>query len=82
MGKFEEKLTETKLSYALHVRKNGSVPGPDSIPVEFYETFFLLDVKFLVMNSLHYSHAIGILSSTQKQGTINLIHKGNGGSER
>ena len=28
------------------------------------------------MNSLHYSHTVGILSPTQRQGTISLIHKG------
>ena len=55
--------------------KNGSAPGPDGILVEFYKTFWP-DVKFLFMNSLHYSHAIGILSPTQRQGTISLIHKG------
>ena len=28
------------------------------------------------MNSLHYSHTVGILSPTQRHGTISLIHKG------
>ena len=55
--------------------KNGSAPGPDGIPVEFYKTFWP-DVKFLFMNSLHCSHTVGILSPTQRQGTISLIHEG------
>ena len=55
--------------------KNGSAPGPDGIPVEFFKTFWP-DVKFLFMNSLHYSHTVGMLSPTQSQGTISLIHKG------
>ena len=28
------------------------------------------------MNSLHYSRTVGILSPTQRRGTISLIHKG------
>ena len=74
-AKTEEELTETELSSALPTMKNGSAPGPDGIPVEFYKTFWP-DVKFLFMNSLHYSHTIGILSPTQRHGTISLIHKG------
>ena len=45
------------------------------ILVEFYKTF-RSDVKFLLMNSLHYSHTVGILSPTKRQGTISLVHKG------
>ena len=74
-AKTEEELTETELSAALQTMKNGSAPGPDGIPVEFYKTFWP-DVKFLFMNSLHYSHTVGILSPTQRHGTISLIHKG------
>ena len=55
--------------------KNGTAPGPDGIPVEFHKTFWP-DVKFLLMNSFLYSHTVGILSPTQRQGTISLIHKG------
>ena len=71
----EEELTETELLSALQTMKNGSAPGTDGIPVEFYKTFWP-DVKFLFMNSLHYSHTIGILSPTRRHGTISLIHKG------
>ena len=74
-AKTEEELTETELSSALRTMKNGSAPRPDGIPVEFHKTFWP-DVKFLFMNSLHYSHTIGILSPTQRHGTISLIHKG------
>ena len=74
-AKTEEELTETELSSALQTMKNGSAPGPDGIPVEFYKTFWP-DVKVLFMNSLHYSHTIGILSPTQRRGTTSLIHKG------
>ena len=70
-----EELTEAELSSALPTMKNWSAPGPDGIPVEFYKTFWP-DVKFLFMNSLHYSHTVGILSPTQRQDTISLIHKG------
>ena len=38
-AKTEEELTETELSSALQTMKNGSAPGPDGIPVEFYKTF-------------------------------------------
>ena len=61
--------------YALQTMKNGSAPDPDGIPVEFFKTFWP-DVKCLFMNSLHYSHTIGILSPTRRQCTISLIHKG------
>ena len=74
-AKTEEELTEAELSSALQTMKNGSAPGPDGIPVEFFKTFWP-DVKFLLMNSLHYSHTVGMLSPTQRQGTISLIHKG------
>ena len=74
-AKTEEELTEAELSSAPQTMKNGSAPGPDGIPVGFFRTFWS-DVKFLFMNSLHYSHTVGMLSPTQRQGTISLIHKG------
>ena len=45
-AKTEEELTETESSSALQTMKNGSAPGPDGIPVEFYKTVWP-DVKFL-----------------------------------
>ncbi|GFS20241.1 LINE-1 reverse transcriptase homolog [Elysia marginata] len=71
----EAEFTEEEISVALKSMKNGSAPGPDGIPVEFYKTFWL-DVKEKFMEAFRYNQEVSTLSPTQRQGTITLIHKG------
>ncbi|GFR94524.1 reverse transcriptase [Elysia marginata] len=73
--KCDEELSEREISSALKTMKNGSSPGPDGIPVEFYKMFWK-DLKKLYIEAMKYNQTIGKLSPTQRQGTISLIHKG------
>ncbi|GFR76271.1 reverse transcriptase [Elysia marginata] len=71
----EADFTEEEISVALKSMKNGSAPGPDGIPVEFYKMFWP-DVKEKFMEAFRYSQEVSTLSPSQRQGTITLIHKG------
>ncbi|GFR77527.1 Pol polyprotein [Elysia marginata] len=72
--KCDKELSEQEISSAFKTMKNGSSPGPDGIPFEFYKVFWK-DLKKLFKEARRYSQTIGKLSSTQRQGTISLIHK-------
>ncbi|GFN92326.1 LINE-1 reverse transcriptase homolog [Plakobranchus ocellatus] len=71
----EEDFSEGNILAALKIMKNGSAPGPDGIPVEFYKVFWL-DIKEIFMEALFYSRAQNKLCLSQRQGTITLVHKG------
>ena len=72
----EAEITLDELHAALTLLKNGSSPGPDGIPCEFYKCFWE-DIKVPFLKSLEFSKSEGRLSPTQRQGTFTLIHKGN-----
>ncbi|GFS17878.1 Pol-like protein [Elysia marginata] len=71
----EAEFTEEEIAVALKSTKNGSAPGPDGIPVEFYKMFWP-DVKEKFREAFRYSQEVSTLSPSQRQGTITLIHKG------
>ena len=57
--------------------KHNKTPGSDglqTLPVEFYKTFWS-DINEPLVKSLNYSYNIGKLSVTQKRGIIKLIPK-------
>ena len=56
--------------------KNGKSPGTDGYTAEFYK-FFWKDIGNFVLESLNESFTTGELSTTQKQGLITLLPKGN-----
>ncbi|MEC7840051.1 MAG: reverse transcriptase family protein [Chlamydiota bacterium] len=68
-------LDEDEIYIAVKSLNNGSAPGPDGIPAEFYKIFWP-DVSFYLMKSFNYSYEQKILSPTQRQGIIKLLHKG------
>ena len=67
-------LTEKECKDAtVHMNVNKS-PGPDGIPLEFYRCFWE-DIKVLLVHCLNDGYTHKELSSTQKCGIINVIHK-------
>ena len=55
---------------------NGKSPGPDGFPTEFYK-FFWTDIGKYYIRSLNLAFEKGELSTTQKQGVITCLPKGN-----
>ena len=78
----EEKLycdlefTEEEVSLALKSLKNGSSPGLDGLPTEFYK-FFWDKLKQPLIESFRHSFLEGSLSPSQRLGMLFLLHKGN-----
>jgi exonuclease III len=72
----EGQVTEDEATGALKDMSNGSAPGSDGLTVEFYK-FFWSKIKHCVVNGYNESFTSGLLSYTQNQGVITLIHKGN-----
>lgn len=70
-------ITVEEVLAALKNMKNGSAPGLDGIPTEFYKVFWN-DIKASLMNCFLYSLEVGHLSVSQKSGVITLLHKGKG----
>ena len=71
----EAKIQETEILEALKKMKNGSSPGTDGIPVEFYKVFWS-DIKDFLEQSFRHSFESGVLSPSQRHGVISLLHKG------
>ena len=57
--------------------KNGSSPGYDGIPVEFYKIFWN-EIKITLLACFEYSYDLKELSYSQRKGIISLLHKGKG----
>ncbi|WP_419624551.1 reverse transcriptase domain-containing protein, partial [Thiolapillus sp.] len=72
----EGKITLDEASAALKNMKNNKSPGSDGFTVEFFKFFWLQWGAFIV-NSLNDGFRKGELSSTQKEGVIICIPKGN-----
>lgn len=73
----DQKITIDELVSALNKMKNGSSPGTDGIPVEFYKTFWKL-LKDPLMDAYQYSFRTGLLSFSQRRSVITLLYKGKG----
>ena len=71
----DEALSEQEVTTALKEMKNGSSPGADGLPVEFYKVFWSRISKF-VLSSFNAAFAAGSMSSSQRKAVITLIHKG------
>ena len=71
----EEPITEKEIHATLKSLKNGSAPGPDGIPVEFYKIFWD-KIKEPLMEAFQYSYGEGKLTHSQRQAGITLLHKG------
>ena len=69
-------LNLAELGAALKLLKNDSSPGSDGITAGFYKIFWQ-KLKLPLFKSLQNSIEIGELSTSQRRGIINLIHKGN-----
>ena len=69
-------LNLAKLGAALKHIKNDSSPGSDGITAGFYK-MFCQKLKLPLFKSLQNLIEIGELSTSQRRGIINLIHKGN-----
>ncbi len=68
-------ITEKELAKALKGMKNGSSPGYDGIPTEFYKVFWS-DIKAPLLECYNYSFVNDCLSPSEKIGVISLFHKG------
>ena len=67
-------LTYSECFKVLSTFSNDKMPRNDGLTIEFYK-FFWPEIGTFVVDSLHYAFFHGELSSSQKQGVINLIEK-------
>ena len=72
----EQEITVSELSNAIKFMNNGSSPGLDGIPTEFYKVFWDV-VKKPLFDSFIYSFNSGKLSLSQRKGVLSLLYKGN-----
>ena len=68
-------ITIDEVAAALKSMKNGSAPGSDGLPVEFYKVFWQ-HIRSPLMECYNYSFAVDNLSPTEREAVISLIHKG------
>ena len=65
------------MSESVKSMKNGSAPGLDGIPIEFYKIFFN-QIKTVLFNCFMFSIEKGNLTTSQLRGVLSLLHKGKG----
>ena len=75
-NQLEGDLTLAELTRALKSSKNNKSPGPDGYPVEFYKHFWSQLGPFL-LRALNFSFSERTFSTSQTQGIITSIPKGN-----
>ena len=73
----DRSFTEKEIGNAVKTMKNGSSPGYDGIPIEFYKIFWN-EIKSSLIASFEYSYDLTELSYSQRKGIISLLHKGKG----
>ena len=71
----ENEILVSEVLASLKNLKNGSSPGSDSIPTEFYK-FFWPQIKEPLTNSIQYASKTQKLCLSQRKGILTLIHKG------
>ena len=60
---------------AIKEMNNGSAPGSDGIPVEFYKLFYN-EIKDILFQNFNHSFLSKTLPHSQQVGIISLLHKG------
>ena len=73
----DEEFNLEDMAEAVKDMKNGSSPGIDGIPIEFYKIFFN-QIKVVLFNCFIFSLEKGELTTTQNRGVLSLLHKGKG----
>ena len=73
----EEEITMEEMGEAILKMNNGSAPGSDGIPVEFYKIFFN-DIKHILFDTFRFSFQNSTLPISQQKGIVSLLHKGKG----
>ena len=71
----EGPITTQEALKALKNMSNNKSPGSDGFTVEFYK-FFWCDLGHFLIKSINYGYNLGELSSTQKEGIITCLPKG------
>ena len=74
-NKLEGKITYNEALQALKNMSNNKSPGSDGFTVEFFK-FFWQDIGHFLLRSINYSYDFGELSTTQKEGIITCLPKG------
>ena len=73
--KLEGSINYEEALFALKNMANGKSPGSDGFTVEFFK-FFWKDLGYFLIRSINYGFHVGELSTTQKQGIISILPKG------
>ena len=68
-------ITIDEMGKAILKMNNGSTPGIDGIPIEFYKVFYN-EIKFILFNCFLYNFETKTLSISQQKGIVSLLHKG------
>ena len=68
-------VSEEEVRASIKSMKEGSAPGSDGIPTEFYKLFWN-QLKGPLLDCINYSFQTGILSPSERIGIISLFHKG------
>ena len=71
----EGHITHTEILCALKQMSNNKSPGSDGFTTEFFK-FFWIDIGHFLVRSINYAYENGELSSTQKEGIITCLPKG------
>ena len=72
----DEPLTYNEVAKAVNKLKNQKSPGPDGYPAEFYKVFWD-QIGYLYFRAIQENFLNGCLSTSQQQGVITCIPKGN-----
>ena len=72
----DEPLTYNEVAKAVNKLKNQKSPGPDGYPAEFYKVFWH-QIGYLYFRAIQENFLNGCLSTSQQQGVITCIPKGN-----
>ena len=70
----DDELTLEEIHKAFKSLALNKTPGIDGLPVEFYRVFWE-DIKDILLNTYQNSFRKGLLTTSQRQGIINLISK-------
>ena len=75
-NKLEGTIEVQEATYVLKKMKNGKSPGSDGFTVEFFKVFWTKRLNHIVVRAINDGFQKGEMSSTQKEGIITCIPKG------